>query len=159
LPADAEDPLTEEAEMTSPDLIRACHQRCLPHLARLRLLAEAETTATLSRGASQQVDGVTGLILAETEAAGHAVVAAMQGEHRAAAAGRFLGARLARMTTAAADARQAAEHGDAAALRRQLRRFDTLTSATWTVQLALHPRSRGHRAGPDSTPHIPAWSR
>lgn len=143
--------------MTSPDVIRTCHQRCLPHLAALRLLAQAE--AAVSPGASQQVDGVTGLILAETEAAGHAVVAAMNGERRTAAAGHFLAARLARMTGAAADALRAAECGDAAALRRQLRRFDTLTSATWTVQIALHPRSRGHRPGPDSTTHLPAWSR
>jgi hypothetical protein len=159
LPTDAEDELTEEADMTSPDVIRACHQRCLPHLATLRLLAHAEATATLSPGASQQVAGVTGLILAETEAAGHAVVAALKGERRAAAAGRFLAARLARMTRAADDALRAAERGDAGTLRRQLRRFDTLTSATWTVQMALHPLPRGHQPGPDSTPHIPAWSR
>lgn len=109
------------------------------HLARLRMLAGDEASAAGPHVLTRQIRHITGMILAEAEAAGHAVAVTAAEAPRAAAAERFLAARLARMAAAAQDAVAAAERGDAAALRRQLLRFDTLTSAMWAVLTALRP--------------------
>jgi hypothetical protein len=63
-------------------------------------------------------------------------VAAVPSTRRAAVAG-LLADRLSRLAVAADDAVSAAKDADAGALRRRLRRFEMLTSAAWTVQLAM----------------------
>ncbi len=90
--------------------------------------------------------------LAETDAAGQAAVAAVAESGRSSAAA-FLAARQARLAAAADDIVAAAQDGSAAALSRHLRRFEALTTALWTVQLAIcapaHRRPRpAHLAGP-----------
>jgi len=132
----------------TPGDMRTHDAQCAAHLARLRMLAGDEASTAVPHVLTQQVTQITGMILTEAEAAGHAVAASMAEGPRAAAADRFLAARLARMAIAAQDAAAAAERGDAAALRRQLRRFDTLTSAMWAVLTALRPRPPVSRQRP-----------
>lgn len=114
------------------------------------MLAGDEASAAVPHTLTRQVTHITGMILAEAEAeaAGHAVAVTAAEGPRAAAAERFLAARLARMAAAAQDAAAAAERGDAAALRRQLLRFDTLTSAMWAVLAALRPAAPASRQRP-----------
>ncbi len=78
----------------------------------------------------------TAAILAEAEAASREVRAAAGGSP---GTGIFLDVRLSRLAAAAAEAVTAAGAGDSAQLRRHLHRFETLTSAIWTVQDATHP--------------------
>lgn len=146
--------------MTVPDHARTQRDRCAAHLARLRMLAADEVGAALPPTLTPQLSQVTATILAEAEAAGQAVVATMADDRRAAEAARFLSPRLARMATAAQDAATAAQRGDAAALSRQVRRFETLTKAMWTVQANLRPRrpersSRPARQGRHGARHSP----
>ncbi len=124
------------------------HQaRCLAHLISLRLLAQTEPGALLPRRVVVEVARATGAVVAEAEAAGQAVLTAGPGgPHRG--DGTFLRVRLDRLAVAADDAVAAARAGDAAELRRHLRRFDTLTAAIWTVQDALYRAHPVPRAGP-----------
>ena len=133
------------------------HQtRCLPHLLTLRMLAHGET-APLPWLAAAEVSQATRAILAEAEAAsreaaGQAVTSRdATGREAADRATRtlarggpgraiFLDVRLRRLAAAADDAIVAARTGDFAQLRRHLARFDTLTSAIWTVQQAVRGR-------------------
>jgi len=120
--------------MAVTDQIEDHQARCLPHVLRLRMLARDVMEAPFSLLAVAEVTGATEAILAEAEAAAR--------EARAAAGsgpglGVFLGARLSRLAVAADDAIAAASAGDLAQLRRQLRRFDVLTSAIWAVQDAV----------------------
>jgi len=112
------------------------YARCAPLLARLRLLARADAGAPLPPGAAGEVGHAASVIVAEADAAGHAAVAAVAESGRNSAAV-FLAARQARLAAAAADVVAAAADGSAAALSRHLRRFEALTSALWTVQLAI----------------------
>jgi hypothetical protein len=61
----------------------------------------------------------------------------------------LLTARQARLEHAAEDAiasaREAARGGNVAALRQRLQRFDTLTSAMWTVQLSVWEQAAASR--------------
>jgi hypothetical protein len=123
--------------MTPADDVRKHHSHCVPELLRLRLLARDDTGAPLPPGVAHQVGDATNLILAEAEAAERAALATVAGSGRGSRVARFLAARLARLTDAAADAVAAAENGNAHAMRRHLRRFDSVASATWTVQLAM----------------------
>jgi len=75
------------------------------------MLAGDEASTAVPHVLTQQVTQITGMILTEAEAAGHAVAASMAEGPRAAAADRFLAARLARMAIAAQDAAAAAERG------------------------------------------------
>ena len=110
------------------------HQACcVPHLIKLQMLARAEVEVPHPGLDAAEVMRATGAILAEVEAAGR--------EARTAAGvgldtELFLGVRLSRLASAASDAIAAAWAGDFAQLRRHLARFDTLTSAIWTVQEA-----------------------
>ena len=83
-----------------------------------------------------QVGHAVSAIMAETGAAGQASVAAIAESSRSSAA-LFLAARQAQLAAAAADVIAAAEDGSAAALSRPLRRFETLTTALWTVQFEV----------------------
>jgi len=123
----------------TPSDTRSHDAHCASHLARLWMLADDEASAAVPDVLTQQVTRITGMILTEAESAGRAVMITMAEGPRAAAAERFLAARLARMASAAQDVTAAARRGDAAALRRQLRWFDTLTSAMWAVLTALRP--------------------
>jgi len=119
--------------MTVADRTEDHQARCQPYLLSLRMLARTEEDAPLPWLAAAEVVRATEAILAEAEAAGR--------EARTAAGvgldiGIFLGVRLSRLATAASDAVAAAWAGDFAQLRRHLARFDTLTSAIWTVQEA-----------------------
>ena len=57
----------------------------------------------------------------------------------------LLSMRLSRLTAAANDAIAAAGDGDSGQLRRYLHRFEVLTSAIWTVQLAVSGPGSGRR--------------
>jgi hypothetical protein len=87
---------------------------------------------------SPSVQGrATGAIIAEAEAASRAALAADGDSRRQPGAGTFLRVRLNRLAGAAEEAIAAARDGDAAGLRRHLRRFEAVTSAIWTVQHAV----------------------
>jgi hypothetical protein len=107
--------------------------RCLPHLLRLRMLTSMPE-APLPWLAVAEVTQATEAILAEVEAAVRAVTGGGLGCPGGPGTGIFLGVRLSRLAAAADDAITAAWAGDFTQLRRQLRRFDTLTSAIWAVQ-------------------------
>ncbi len=146
------------AAMTAADRMRGNYARCVPLLARLRLLARQDAGAPLPPGAAGEVGHAATAIVAEADAAGHAAVAAVAESDRNSAAV-FLAARQARLTAATADVVAAAADGSAAALSRHLRRFEALTSAPWTVQHAIcapadrrPSRRTGQHRLPDSTP-------
>jgi hypothetical protein len=122
--------------MAAPCDIRDHHVRCEPHLARLQLTARYEAHEPLPAGLPDEVIEATGAVLAEAQAAGRVMVAALaSGQRRAVTA--FLDARLVRLAAAADEMAAAAKDEDVAALRRHLRKFEVLTSALWTVQLEL----------------------
>ena len=117
------------------------HQaRCLPHLLSLRMLAQGEV-APLPWLAADEIARATQAILAEAVAAG-GEAAGREAADRVARGGPglgiFLAVRLSRLSAAADDALTAAWTGDFTQLRRHLARFDTLTSAIWTVQRAVY---------------------
>ena len=115
------------------------HQaNCLVPLISLQMLAQGEAGTPLPRWAVVEVAQATSTVLAEAEAAGHAILSAagVQSDHPE--AWTFLRVRLDRLATAADDAITAAREGDTGAMRKHLRRFDALTSAIWTVQDAVY---------------------
>ncbi len=124
------------AATTAADRTRGYYARCTPLLARLRLLARQDVGVPLPPGAAGEVGQAARVIVTEADAAGHAVVAAVAESDRNSAAV-FLAPRQARLAAAADNVVAAAEDGNAAALSRHLRRFEALTSALWTVQLAI----------------------
>ena len=111
--------------MTAAHRTRECHTRCVPRLARLRLLAGDGADAPLPPGAASEVGHAGRAIVAETGAAGQAAVAAVAQSRRSSAAV-FLAARQARLAAAADALVAAVEDGSAAALSRPLRRFEAL---------------------------------
>jgi len=114
------------------------HQgRCQLHMIRLRMLAQADAGGVLPRQVTAGVREATNAVIAEAEAAGRAALAAMPGGSGRPEAETFLWVRLARLASAADDAVSAARHADAPGLRRQLDRFDALTTAIWAVQQAV----------------------
>jgi hypothetical protein len=122
--------------MVSPCAIRDHHVRCEPHLGRLQIMTRYEASEPLPPGLPDEVAESASAVLAEAQAAGRVMVAALaSGQRRAVTA--FLDVRLGRLATAAGEMAAAAEDGDVAALRRHLRKFEVLTSALWTVQLEL----------------------
>jgi hypothetical protein len=127
--------------MAAVSEIREHHAHCVPHLARLQVLGSYQAGEQVSPGLAADVSAVTSAILAEADAALRATVAAVPDTRRMAVA-EFLAGRIAKLAAAAEQAVCAAKDGDAAALRRCLRRFESLTSAVWTVQLAMPDRAR-----------------
>jgi hypothetical protein len=111
--------------MNTADDVRDHQARCGPHLARLWILAVGAADAPLADGLAGQVTKATSAILAEA------------GGGRTAGTRPLLAARLTRLEHAAEDAVASARDGNAVTLRDQLRRFGTLTSAMWTVQLSV----------------------
>jgi hypothetical protein len=110
--------------------------RCAEPLARLRLLAIFEVGEPLPPDLADQVNQASLLVLSEAQAATLAAAAGSGAGHGAAVT-RFLNARLRRLVTVAEQAVRAAKDDDAAALRQHLARFEALTSALWTVQIAV----------------------
>ncbi len=123
--------------MTTPEDMREHHTQCVPYRVRLRMVAREEGAEPLPPGLVHEVGQATGAIVAGASAAGRVAVAADTGGGRGCKVARFLAARLARLAAAADDAVTAARDGNAVALRQHLQRFDSLTSALWTVQLAV----------------------
>lgn len=128
--------------MTIAGTIEDHQARCQPHLLRLRMIARDNPGTALPWQAVVEVIQATEAILAEAEVAGSDAQAAAGGS---VGARTFLGVRLSRLTAAASDAIAAATEGDSAQLRRHLHRFDVLTSAIWTVQLAVSGPDPGRR--------------
>jgi hypothetical protein len=131
--------------MSTADQIRAHQERCQPHLLRLRMLARGDDEPAL---AAAQAAEATGAIIAEVEAAIQAALAANRGTRRHPADRAFLRVRLNRLAAAAEQVVAAAQDEDTAGFRRHLRRFEALTSASWTVQHAVC----------DPVPPIRHWS-
>ncbi len=145
------------AAMTAAHRARECYTRCVPRLARLRLLAGNGAGAPLPPGAVGEVGRAARAIVAETGAAGQAAVAAVA-ESRRGSAAVFLAARQARLAAAADEVVAAAADGSAAMLSRPVRRFEALTTALWTVQSDLRPASpppAGPPGGTASRMHTP----
>ena len=128
------------------DQIEEHRARCQPYLVRLRMLAHGEAGAVLSRRTIVEIARATDAVLAEAEAAGHDVRAASDDSPGQPTAGTFLRVRLNRLAAAAEDAIAAARAANSADMRGHLRRFDSLTSAIWTVLHAVYaPRPRPGR--------------
>ena len=139
------------AAMTAAHRARECYTRCVPRLARLRLLAVDSAGAPLPPGAAAEAGQAARAIVAETCAAGQAAVAAVAEARRGSAAA-FLAARQARLAAAADEVVAAAEDGSAAMLSRPLRRFEALTTALWTVQSELRPAAPAGAPGGTGSP-------
>ena len=123
--------------MTVADAIHDYRERCQPHLIRLRMLSTEQWPGP-SAGVAAEVGRATGAVLAQAQAASRVALAGSRDSRSDQGPGAFLGARLARLRTAAEDAVAAARSGNAAALRQRLVRFDALTSAIWAAQDAAH---------------------
>ena len=121
----------EGTVMTVADRTEGHQARCLPHLLTLRMLASDNAEAPSPWLVMAEVAHATDVILAEVEAAGREVRAAMGGGP---GPGILLSVRLSRLAVAADDAVAAAGAGDFTQLRRYLRRFEALTLAIWAVQ-------------------------
>jgi hypothetical protein len=100
------------------------------------MLAVGTADVPLAEGTAGQVTKATSAILAEVKAAERAALDPAAGG-RTAGTRPLLAARLTRLEHAADDAVASARDGNAVTLRDQLRRFGTLTSAMWTVQLSV----------------------
>ena len=122
--------------MNTADDVRDHQARWGPHGAWLWILAVGAADAPLADGLAGQVTKATSAILAEVKAAERAAPASAAGG-RTAGTRPLLAARLTRLEHAAEDAVASARDGNAVTLRDQLRRFGTLTSAMWTVQLSV----------------------
>lgn len=110
------------------------------------MLAAGQPGTALPPGVVYQVAEATGVILAEATAAARAVLAPAAGGSRAPANPSLLITRLTRLENAAREAIASAREGHPVTLRQQLRRFESLTSAMWTVQLSACDRPQA--AGP-----------
>ncbi len=126
--------------MSITDQIQEHQTRCLASLISLRMLAQGEAGAPLPRWVVVEVAQATGMVLAEAEAAGRAGLAAVGGDRPGDET--FLRVRLDRLAAAADDAIAAARAGDSGEMRRNLHRFDALTSAIWTVEEAVYGSRR-----------------
>ena len=133
--------------MSVANQIKDHQARCLASLISLRMLAQGEAGVPLPRWVVVEVAQATSAVLAEAEAAGRATLAAVGVDSDHPGDGTFLRVRLDRLAAAANDAIAAARAGDPGEMRRHLHRFDTLTSAIWTVQDAVY-RSRRVSAAP-----------
>jgi hypothetical protein len=133
--------------------IRDHYVRCQPHLAELQVLARHQGGEPLPHGATEEVAQATRAVLAEAHAAGRVTVTAVASSQRRAVTA-FVDARLARLAVAAEESVAAAKGGDAAALGRLLRRFEVLTWAMCTVQLAVYAEGAG--LAPEPQPQLPA---
>jgi hypothetical protein len=123
--------------MSIADQIHDYQARCLAPLISLRMLAQGEAGMPLPRWVVVEVAQATGTVLAEAEAAGRAALSAAGASTGHPRDETFLRVRLERLAAAADAAIIAARAGDSAEMRVHLRRFESLTSAIWTVQDAV----------------------
>lgn len=100
------------------------------------MMARYEANEPLPPGLADDVVESTSAVLAEAQAAGRVMVAALATSQRRAVTA-FLDARLGRLAAAADEVAAAVRDGDVAALRRHVPKVEVLTSALWTVQLEL----------------------
>ncbi len=128
--------------MSVADEIEDHQARCVAPLISLRMLAQGEAGVPLPRWVVVEVAQATGTVIAEAEAAGRAALTAVGDSSEHPGNRIFLRVRLDRLAAAASDAINAARAGDFSEMRRHLRRFDTLTSAIWTVQGAVYGSRR-----------------
>jgi hypothetical protein len=127
--------------MTFANQMRSHQSRCQPQLLKLRMLAQSEADAVLCEQVTAEIRDATNAIIAEAEAMSFAALG--DGGRRELKSETFLWARLIRLATAADQAVNAARSGDVSGLRVHLNRFDTLTSAIWTVQRAVYGQEPG----------------
>ena len=120
--------------MTAAEDILERRARCVPHLARLRLLAAAAVGEPFPPAIADDISKEVALILAEAFAAALAVISAAGSRQHAVTV--FLNVRLARLVSAAGQVTDAVKADDAALLHRSFSRFEALISAMWTVELA-----------------------
>jgi hypothetical protein len=128
--------MTPTDEIT--DEMQDHQERCQAHQLRLRMVARGEPDLTFPLEVVAEVAEAATAIIAEAEAGALSVGAAALHSLGGRGAGTFLRVRLDRLAAAADDAIAAAQAGNSAEMRRYLHRFDTLTSAIWTVQRALY---------------------
>jgi hypothetical protein len=121
--------------MTTDQEITDHQARCQPYVLQLRMLARGDYGPMPT---AAEVAKATGAIIAEAGAGARAVSSASEYRQVQPGAGTFLQVRLDRLATAAEEAIAAARDGNAALLRRVLRRFEALTTAIWTVQRAVY---------------------
>ena len=105
------------------------------------MLALGEVDTFLCGQVTTEIRDATNAIIAEAEAMSFAALG--DGGRREPEAGTFLWARLVRLAATADQAVNAARSGDISGLRAHLHRFDTLTSAIWTVQRAVYGQEPG----------------
>jgi hypothetical protein len=125
------------AAMSVADEVHDYQVRCLAPLISLRMLAQGEAGTPLPRWVVVEVAQATGVVLAEAEAAGRAALSAVGASVGHPRDETFLRVRLERLAVAANAAIAAARAGDSTEMRIHLRRFESLTSAIWTVQDAV----------------------
>src|SRR3974390_3252522 len=103
--------------MSVTDQIRDHEARCLASVISLRMLAQGEAGAPLPRWVVVEVAQATSAVLAEAEAAGRAVLAAVGVNSDHPGDGIFLRVRLDRLAAAANEAIAAARAGDVGEMR------------------------------------------
>jgi hypothetical protein len=109
---------------------------CRQQMSRLWRLALGQGGTLPSRQAVGEIREAANSVLAEVEAMAMSR-ARLEGGRRDPGAETFLWVRVNRLATTADQAVDAARRGDAAGLLAHLRRFETLTSAMWTVRDAI----------------------
>lgn len=129
--------------MTFDDQMRDHRSRCQRQLSRLRMVTLGQDGLALPRRVAAEIRDATNAIITETEAMSRAVLKAGREEPGAET---FLWVRVTRLALAADQAVTAAYNGDVHELRTHLHHFDTLTSAIWTVQHAVHGRQPARAA-------------
>jgi hypothetical protein len=132
--------------MTMTEIVRGHQARSVPHLARLRMLADGQAETPLPPGVLREVTAAVAAVMAEAQAAGSAVATAS-----VSGAGNqpLLAARMHRLGRAAREAVASARDGNPAVLRNRVRRFEAMTSAMWTVHLSMCEHDRfSRRSGP-----------
>ena len=110
--------------------------RCRQQLSRLRTLALGQGGTLPSQQAAGEIREAANSVLAEVEAMAMSRTV-LEGGRRDPGAETFLWVRVNRLAATADQAVDAARRGDAAGLLAHLRRFETLTSAMWTVRDAI----------------------
>ena len=123
--------------MSVADEVEDHQARCVAALVSLQLLTRQDAGEPVPRRVVLQIAQATRTVLAEARAAAKAVLSAGDGGDGNPGERTFLRVRLERLQAAAEDAITAARAGDPGEVSRQLRRFDALTAAIWTVQDAL----------------------
>lgn len=118
--------------MVAADEVHDHQARCQRHLLTLAMLVRSDDERPPT---AAEVDRVTRAIVAEAKASACEALVSATGAHPG--SWTLLLARLNRITAAAAGTVAAARAGDAAALRRQVRRLEAMTTAIWTVQHAI----------------------